>query len=319
MPYVFWWDNRGAKNNGPEVDCYGLSSSAKLNYQEGGWCWSCAHERQGEDDYLNDQGEEVHEPIVKTEQKWHAVAHTLGVDFSKEENGNAILTMDNSGNVYKGAFDPNYAGTDEKWKVHHPSNDFGTNQHEDPVADKYLMGQYSNGEVDLVAKLVPGNLNEPILNSMEGRQMVWNLWNVVRHYAYLKYFKNRNRELGSDVSTWTELESYTKKIVKGIYRTFKQNQWKDEGSGISSTFGDVDKIFTNYGNKCLVKWTNSFIEVTSILERNAREHQASLVLFTGDVPMPSSEEVDAEMSMLADKYPDFDISEKMAIASLTYR
>ena len=319
MPYVFWWDNRGVKNNGPDVDCYGLSSSAKLNYQEGGWCWSCAHERQGEDDYLNDQGEEVHEPIVKTEQKWHAVAHTLGVDFSKEENGNAILTMDNSGNVYKGAFDPNYAGTDEKWKVHHPSNDFGANQHEDPIADKYKMGQYSNGETDMVAKAVPADLNEPILNSMDGREMVWNLWNVVRHYAYIKYFKNRNRELGSDVSTWTELESYTKKIVKGIYRTFKQNQWKDEGSGISSTFGDVDKIFTNYGNKCLVKWTNSFIEVTSILERNAREHQASLVLFTGDVPMPKSEEVDAEMSMLADKYPDFDISEKMAIASLTYR
>ena len=319
MPYVFWWDNRGVKNNGPDVDCYGLSSSAKLNYQEGGWCWSCAHERQDEEVTVTATGE-VHKPIVKDEQRWHAVAHTLGVNFGKDTNGHAVLTTDNSGNVYKGAFDPNYAGTDEKWKVHHPSNDFGTNQHEDPIADKYFMGQYSNGETDMVAKAVPGDLNKDILGSMKDRQMVWNLWNVVRHYAYIKYFKNRNKELGSDVSTWTELEAYTKKIVKGIYRTFKQKQWKNEASKIPSTFDDIDGISTNYGEPCLVKWTNSFIEVTSILERNAREHQASLVLFTGDVRL-TNDEIEAEKRRLSGKYSTFGelVSNDMARASLTYK
>lgn len=65
---------------------------------------------------------------------------TLGVDFSIKENGGAKVTMDNSGNTYKGAFDPSCAGTDEKWKVH-ANNSFGANQHEDPTADKYLHGE----------------------------------------------------------------------------------------------------------------------------------------------------------------------------------
>lgn len=43
----------------------------------------------------------------------------------------------------------------------------------------------------------------------------------------------------------------------------------------------------NYGGPCKVHWTNSFIEVSTILERNAREHNASFVLFTGDIPRPS--------------------------------
>lgn len=59
------------------MDCYGLQSNAKLNYEEGGYCYSGAHER-GDGDVV--------------EQKWHAVSHTLGVDFSLKENGNAILT-----------------------------------------------------------------------------------------------------------------------------------------------------------------------------------------------------------------------------------
>jgi len=49
-----------------------------------------------------------------------------------------------------------------------------------------------------------------------------------------------------------------------------------------STFDDVDKISNNKGEACLVKWTNSFVEIHSILERNAREHEASFVLFTGN-------------------------------------
>ena len=44
MPFVFWWENRGIENNGPSVDCYGKASSAKLNYEPGGWCYSLAHE-----------------------------------------------------------------------------------------------------------------------------------------------------------------------------------------------------------------------------------------------------------------------------------
>ena len=59
---------------------------------------------------------------IVSEQRWHAVQHTLGTDFSKQEYGGTVLSTDNSGNVYKGAFDPNCAGTDEKWKIHHMSN-----------------------------------------------------------------------------------------------------------------------------------------------------------------------------------------------------
>ena len=109
-----------------------------------------------------------------------------------------------------------------------------------------------------------------------------------------------------------------KKIVKGIYRTFKQKQWDNEDA--RNTFGKIDDIATNYGNKCLVKWTNSFIEVTSILERNAREHQASLVLFTGDVRL-TDDEIATEKNRLRDKYRTFRelVSDDMAIASLTYK
>ena len=42
MPFVFWWENRGRENNGPTAYCYGKESSAKLNYEKGGWCYSGA-------------------------------------------------------------------------------------------------------------------------------------------------------------------------------------------------------------------------------------------------------------------------------------
>ena len=186
------------------MDCYGLQSNAKLNYEEGGYCYSGAHER----------GDGV------VEQKWHAVSHTLGVDFSEKENGGTILTTDNSGNVYKGAFDPNCSGTDEKWKVHHATNSFGANQHEDPTADKYYHGEQTHGDEVFQGKKAPDALNADILDSVKDRPMTWNLWNVVRHYAYIKWFKNRGRVLGEEQGEWAELENYTKKIVKGIYRTF---------------------------------------------------------------------------------------------------
>ena len=113
--------------------------------------------------------------------------------------------------------------------------------------------------------------------------MTWNLWNVVRHYAYLKYFKNIHRSLGSERAAWQELENYTKKLVKSIYRTFKDKQWQNHiQGGTRHTFSVVDGSSTNYGSVCTVKWTNSFVEINTILERNAREHQASFVLFTGN-------------------------------------
>lgn len=140
MPFVFWWDNRGEQTNGPTVDCYGLRGSARLNYDDG-HCYSGGLER-------GEHGETV-------EQKWHAVSHALGVDFSERENGNAILTQDNSGNVYKGAFDPNCAGTDEKWKIHHATNSFGANQHDDPTADKYHIGLNAHGEGDFEGMKIP--------------------------------------------------------------------------------------------------------------------------------------------------------------------
>ena len=158
---------------------------------------------------------------LENEHLWHAVQHTIGTDFSRKENGGTVLTSDNSGNVYKGAFDPNCSGTDEKWKIHHPSNAFGANQNEDPTADKYYFGENAHGDGAFDGKVVPDEMNEVILDSIQDRPMTWNLWNVVRHYAYFKYFKNLHRALGSEHAAWQELENYTKKIVKGIYRTFK--------------------------------------------------------------------------------------------------
>ena len=118
--------------------------------------------------------------------------------------------------------------------------------------------------------------------------MTWNLWNVVRHYVFIKWFKNKHRALGNDQSSWGELEARTHKIVKGIYRTYQQKkqQFNDDGF----TFGNIDKSNTYEGDSCVVQWTNSFVQISSILERNAREHASSLVMFTGDVRQPDSEE-----------------------------
>ena len=219
------------------------------------------------------------------EHRWHAVQQTIGTDFSRSEYGGTILTTDNSGNVYKGAFDPNCSGTDERWKIHHPSNAFGADQHEDPVEDKYHLGYKTHGDGEFTKCCVPTGMNDKILDSLQDRPMTWNLWNVVRHYAYLKYFKNMHRQLGSEEAAWQELENKTKKIVKSIYRTFQQNKEKksgDNAGSIRSTFNDIDGSPTNYGEECSVYWTNSFAEISTILERNARDHRASFVLFTGD-------------------------------------
>ena len=63
-------------------------------------------------------------------------------------------------------------------------------------------------------------------------------------------------------------------MVKGIYRTF----WDRK----NETFGVVDGSMTNDGNICSIRWTNSFVEISSFFERNAREHESSFVLFTGN-------------------------------------
>ena len=264
MPFVFWWENRGRENNGPTVDCYGLQSSAKLNYEDGGYCYSSGVPH-GEDD----------------EQRWHAVQHTLGVDFSSQDVGGAVVNMDNSGNVYKGAFDPNCAGTDEKWKIHHESNAFGAPQHEDPIEDKYYLGEQCHGDGVFPNKVVPDGLNDKVLESIHGRPMAWNLWNIVRHYVYIKYFKEVNRDLKTDPVAWDELESRTRKLVRGIYRTFKEHQ--------NSKFFEIDNAKTPTGEPCVVKWTNSFVEISSILERNDRKHDASLVMFTGNCEVSEEE------------------------------
>lgn len=263
--------------------------------------------------------------------------HTIGTDFAKRDYGGTVLTTDNSGNCYKGVFDPNCAGTNEKWKIHHMSNAFGTPQHEDPTADKYYFGEQCHGDGDFRKKQIPENMNTDVLDSIHERPMTWNLWNVVRHYTYIKYFKNKRRELGSDLAAWQALEKYTKKIVRSIYRTFKQNKWKGNimANG-RNTFGDVDGSSTNYGTPCYVHWTNSFIEISHVLERNAREHEASFVMFTGNIPQPTDEEIEARRVELIAKYTawkmrpkeEFDedlahvkwhaIDYEMARASLTY-
>lgn len=312
MPFVFWWENRGKDNNGPTVECYGRQSSAKLNYEQGGWCYSSASEK-AEERIQFENGSETKIPYLEDEQRWHAVQHTIGTDFSRTEYGGTILTMDNSGNVYKGAFDPNCSGTNEKWKIHHTGNAFGTNQNEDPVADKYYHGENAHGEGEFGRKVIPDEYNEKILDSVKDRPMTWNLWNVVRHYVYIRNFVNKNRQLGSQKSNWEELESRTEKIVKGIYRTFKQNE-RTGGNG-RSTFGSIDGSSTNYGGVCSVRWTNSFVEISSILERNAREHHASFVLFTGDVPLPSEDATSNERARMETAY-GIQVSEDLARARI---
>ena len=47
------------------------------------------------------------------------------------------------------------------------------------------------------------------------------------------------------------------------------------------TFNSRDGDVTNNGDVCLVKWTNSFVEISSLFERNERVHNASFVMFTG--------------------------------------
>lgn len=156
--------------------------------------------------------------------------------------------------------------------------------------DKYHLGHKTHGDKPFANEKVPSDMNEAILASLTKdpvRPMTWNLWNVVRHYAYIRYFKNRSRKLLSDVQEWQELERYTRRIVKGIYRTFQEKKWRDGVvDGQRATFSEIDESTTNYGETCTVHWTNSFVEIQSILDRNAREHDASFVLFTGQTSIP---------------------------------
>lgn len=92
----------------------------------------------------------------------------MGVDFQNDSAGGTILTTDNSGNVYKGAFDPNCSGTDEKWKIHDNSNAFGVIQQEDPKEDKYFKGEETHGEGAFSRKMIPDSMNTEILNSITG-------------------------------------------------------------------------------------------------------------------------------------------------------
>ena len=158
---------------------------------------------------------------------------------------------------------------------------FGANQHEDPTADKYHIGLNAHGDGDFQGKKVPDSLNDGIVQSLDGRPMTWSLWNAVRHYVYIKWFKNVGKSIEDDAD-WDMLERRTKKIVRGIYRTFKEKQKTD-------TFGSIDGSYANCGEVCAVKWTNSFVQISSILERNAREHDASLVMFTGDIRQGAGE------------------------------
>lgn len=131
MPFVFWWSNRGRENNGPTVNCYGRQSNAKLNYERGGYCYESSVEKSVVDDWVSDAAAKERNEVLNPdesvpEQKWHAVQHTLGCDFSDEMFGGVLVTQDNSGNCYQGAFDPNCTCSEEKWKIHHGSNAFGT-------------------------------------------------------------------------------------------------------------------------------------------------------------------------------------------------
>lgn len=248
------------QHNGPSVDCYGLPSSSKLNIQPGGWCYESS-------------APATRPEIPGVEQLWHAIQHTFGIDFSKPEYGSVEVKTSNSGNCYLGAFDPTCVGTNDKWRVH-SDNAFGTNQHEDPIADKYNLGYQTHGSDDGNTTIEP-KLNERILKSIEDKPMTWNLWNIIRHYCYVNYFKSKTIQ---NESEWIELEKRTEKIVRSIYRTFKQNQ---ANGAETSTFNSHDNSYTHYGEACLVKWTNSFVEISSLFERNERTHDASFVMFTG--------------------------------------
>ena len=64
------------------------------------------------------------------------------------------------------------------------------------------------------------------------------------------------------------------------------------------TFGDElgGRSSANLSGTCLIRWTNSFIEVSTVLERNAREHQGSFVLYTGDTRLPTLADIKAKYS-----------------------
>ena len=100
------------QHNGPSVDCYGLSGDAKRNYEQGGYCYESSmpavfRDRNG--NILDKNGNVLKDEVVfnsdgsiktsmidkvriEPEQRWHAVQHTLGVDFSNEDFGGTVLT-----------------------------------------------------------------------------------------------------------------------------------------------------------------------------------------------------------------------------------
>ena len=84
----------------------------------------------------------------------------------------------------------------------------------------------------------------------------------------------------------------------------------------------MDDTSSNYGNLCQVHWTNSFIEVSTILERNAREHMASLVMFTGNIPAPTEQDISRVSDDIVQEYSGCEIPqeqlEKLAAARYSY-
>ena len=66
----------------------------------------------------------------------------------------------------------------------------------------------------------------------------------------------------------------------------------------------IDDSTDGNGKSCPVLWTNSFAQISSILERNAREHDASLVLFTGDERIDLVEDSPYESLYQKIKYSD---------------
>ena len=66
-------------------------------------------------------------------------------------------------------------------------------------------------------------------------------------------------------------------------------------------------------------WSNSFVEIQSILERNAREHHASFVLFTGDIPLPTEDEVMAKVQEIMETYGSpSGVTQEMARNKIVY-
>ena len=202
FPWVWWHSARGADGS-PALYCYGLGG---INVGE--------HSEIG---------------TVDKQMRWHAVKSILAQkDLLDPET------------QYKGAFDPESCGTNNKWHLH-GSDYYGVlNNASEGVKnyDRYWnvwattggQGFKTNGMDDLLTKPFNKSEGEETIKTSTDYPMCWSLWNVVRYGVWYNYKvkdldkteDSVDRTMMKDAITNEEIEEKVLENMRILYK-----EWYD--------------------------------------------------------------------------------------------